>query len=53
MIADMLRNKKLTPIVTELLSYFAVPKTIRLNSAHYFVRKIPYKRKFQQIVVNH
>ena len=47
MIADMLSNKKLNPIVTELFirgrklnislvfitqSYFAAPKTVRLNS---------------------
>ena len=47
MIADMLSNKKLDPIVTELFirgrklnislvfitqSYFAAPKTVRLNS---------------------
>ena len=52
MIADMLINKKLNPIVTELFirdrklnislvfitqSYFAVPKDIRLNSTHYFI----------------
>ena len=51
MIPDMLSNKNLNPIVTELFirgrkltislvfitqSYFAVPKNIRLNSAHYF-----------------
>ena len=59
MIADMLSNKKLNPVVTELFirgrklnislvlitqSYFAVPKNIRLNSTHYFVMKIPNKR---------
>ena len=58
MIADMLSNKKLNPIVTELFirgrkltlyldfiteSYFAVPKNIRLNSVHYFIMKIPSK----------
>ena len=67
-IADMLSNKKLNPIVTELFvrgrklkislvfitqSYFAVPKTIRLNSTHYFVMKIPNKRELQQIAFNH
>ena len=51
MIADMLNNKNLNPIVTELFirdrklnisfvfitqSYFAVPKDIRLNSTHFF-----------------
>ena len=30
-------------------SYFAVPKNIRLNSAQYFVMKIPGKREIQQI----
>ena len=59
MIADMLSNKKLNPIVTELFirgrklniylafitqSYFAVPKNIRLNSKHYFILKILNKR---------
>ena len=52
MIADMLSNKKLNPIVSKLFvrwrklnislvsitqSYFVVPKNIRLNSAYYFV----------------
>ena len=51
MITDMLRNKKLNQIVTELFirgrkaekslvfltqPYFAAPKNIRLNSTHYF-----------------
>ena len=34
-------------------SYFAVPKKITLNSTHYFVMKIPNKRKLQQITFNH
>ena len=56
MIVDMLSSKKLNPIVTELFtrgrkldtflifitqSHFAVPRSIRLNSRHYFVMKIP------------
>ena len=60
MIADMLTNKKLNPIVAELLirgrklnislvfitqSYFTVPKNIRLNSTHYLVMKILNKRE--------
>ena len=60
LIADMLSNKRLSPIITELFirgrkmniflvfitqSYFAVPKNIRLNSTHYFVMKIPNKRE--------
>ena len=57
-ITDVLSNKKLNPIVTQLFirgrklnisldfitqSYFAVPKNIRLNSTHYFIKKIPNK----------
>ena len=64
MIADMLNNKKLNPIVTELFirdeklkislvfstqSYFVVPKDIRLKSTHYFIMKIPNKEELQQI----
>ena len=60
MIADMLSNKKLNPVVTELFirrkklnislvfntqSYFAIPKYIRLNSTYYFVMKIPNKKR--------
>ena len=61
MIADILSNKNLNPIVTELFirgrklnislvfitqSDFPVPKNIRLNSKHYFVMKIPYENDF-------
>ena len=67
MIADMLSNKKLNPVVTELfirgrkrnislvfitLSYFTVPKIIRINSTHYFVMKIQNKRELQQTAIN-
>ena len=65
MIADMLSNKKLNQRVTELFirgrkldvylvfitqSYFDKTKYIRLNSAHYFILKIPNKTEPQQIV---
>ena len=69
MIADMINNKKLNPIVTELFirgkkklnisivfitqSYFKVPKDVRLNSTHFFIIKIPNKRELQQIALNH
>ena len=53
MIADMLSNKKINPIVTDLVfrgknvfitqSYFAMPKNIRLTSTHYFVLKFCFK----------
>ena len=60
MITDMINNKNLNPIVTELFirgrklnisivfiaqSYFKVPKDVRL--------KIPNKRELQQIALNH
>ena len=68
MIADMINNYKLNPIVTELFirgrklnisivfitqSYFKVPKDIRLNSTHFFIMKIPNKRELQQIALKH
>ena len=68
MIADMISNKKLNPIVTELFirgrklnisfvfitqSYFKVPKDARLNSTNLFIMKIPSKRKPQQIELNY
>ena len=68
MIADMINNKKLNPVVTELFirgrklnisivfitqSYFKVPKDVRLNSRYFFITKIPNKRELQQIALNH
>ena len=68
MIADMINNKKLNSIVTELFirgrklnisivfitqSYFKVSKNVRLNSTHFFIMKILNKREFQQIALNH
>ena len=32
---------------------FTVPKNIRINSTHYFIMKILYKREFQQTAFNH
>ena len=67
-IADMIHNKKLNSIVTELFirgrklnislvfitqSYFKVPKDVRLNTSHFFIAKIPNKRELQQIAINH
>ena len=64
-IADMINNKKLNPIVTELFirgrklnisitqSYFKVPKDVRLNSTYFFIMKILNKRELQQITINH
>ena len=68
MIADMIHNKKLNPIVTELFfrgrklnisivfitkSYFKVQKDVRLNSTHYFITQIANKRELQQTALNH
>ena len=68
MIVNMVSNRKLNPIVTELFirgrklnisllfttqSYFAVAKNIRLNSTYYSIMKIPNKRQLQQIAFNH
>ena len=66
-IVDMINNKKLNSVVTELFirsrklnsllvfftqSYFKVPKYVRLNSTHFFIMK-SNKRELQQIVLNH
>ena len=34
-------------------SYFAFPKSIRLNSTHYFIMIIPNKRALQHIAFNY
>ena len=68
MITDMVHNKKLNSIVTELFirgrkrdislvfitqSYFKVPKDFILNTSHFFIAKIRNKRELQQIVIDH
>ena len=68
MIADMINNKKLNSIVTELFirgrklnislvfitqSYFKVPKDVRLNTTHFSIAKIRNKREIQEIAQNH
>ena len=62
MIADVINNKKLDSLVTELFirgrklnisivfithSYFKVPKDVRLNTTHFVIAKIPDKRELQ------
>ena len=57
-IADMMSNKNLHPVVTELFirsqrlnislifvtqSYFPIPKDVRLNTTHFFIMKITEK----------
>ena len=66
-IADVLNNKSLNPIETELLirsrkltislvfitqSYFAGLKNIRVNYTHYLIMKISNKLELQQIASN-
>ena len=68
MVADIVNNEKLNPIVTELFirgrklkisivfitkSYFKVTEEVRLNYIHYVIMKIPNKRELQQTALNH
>ena len=68
MIADMIHNKKLDSIVTELFirgrklnislvfitqSYFKVLKDVRLNITQFYIVRISNKRELQQIAINH
>ena len=68
MIADMISNKKLNSIVTELFirgrklsilfvfitqSCFKVPKDVRLNFTQFFIMKTPNKRDLQQNALTH
>ena len=64
MIANIIKNKKLNSIVTELFirrrkinislffiaqSYFKVPKDVRLNTTYFFITKIPKERELKQL----
>ena len=64
MIADMINNKKLNSIVTELFirgrklnislvfitqSYFKVPKDVRLNTTLFLIMKIQIKENFSKL----
>ena len=68
MIADIIKNKKLNSIVTELFirgrkldiflvfitqSSFKVPKDARLNITNFFISKIQNRRELQQTAINH
>ena len=68
MIADMINNKKLDSIVTELFirgreinislvfitqSYFRVPRDVRLSTTDFFIVKILNKRELQEIARDH
>ena len=60
MIADMINNENVNPVVTELFiggrkliisivfvtqSFFKVPKYVRLSSTHFFIMKIPNRKE--------
>ena len=64
MIADIIKNKKLNLIVTELFirgrkinislvfitqSYFKVPKDVRLNTTHFLFQKFQIKENFEKL----
>ena len=65
LIADIISNETLHPIVTELFirgrklntslvfiakSYFWAPKNVRLSTKHFFIKKIPNKQELHLIV---
>ena len=47
------RKLNISIVFMSLLSYFQVPKDVRLNSTDFFIMKIPNKRELQQIALNH
>ena len=64
MIADMINNKKLNSVITELFirgrklniylvfitrSYFKVPKYVRLNTAHFLSQKFQIEQSFKKL----
>ena len=64
LIADMIHNKKLNSVVTELFirdrklnislvfiiqSYFKVPKDVRLNTSHFLSQKLQTKENFNKL----
>ena len=68
MIVDILSNKKINQIVTELFikgrklnislvfitcTCFVLPKNVGLNSTHHFIMKILKKWELQQTAFNH
>ena len=68
MFADIMTNKKIQAIITELFircrksnislvfltqSYLSVPKEVRLNSTHYLILKIYSRKELLNIAYNH
>ena len=67
MIADVMNNRKLNPVVTEFSitgrqlnisiafvtqSYFKLPKEVRLNTTPFFIIKRPNKKELPEIGLN-
>ena len=65
-IADVISNKKLSPILTELFirreklnistifttqTYFKIPKDVRLNSRHFLLGKLKATKSFNKLHV--
>ena len=49
-----IRGRKLNiSLVFITQSYFKVPKDVRLNTTHFFIKKILSKRELQQTAINH
>ena len=68
MIADIVSNKTLQPIVKELFircrklnmslvlitqSYFSIPRDVKLNSKYYLIMNIHSKKQLQNFAINH
>ena len=68
MIADIISNKTLQPIVKELFircrklnmslvlitqSYFSIPRDVKLNSKYYLIMNIHSKKQLQNFAINH
>ena len=68
MVSDIIKNKKLNSIVTELFIrgrkinislvfitqlYLKFPKDVRLNTTHFFISKILNRRELQQIAITY
>ena len=68
MIADIMTNRRFQVIIKELFircrklnislafitqSYFSVPKDVRLNTTHYFIKKINDKIELKIIALDH
>ena len=52
MVAELfIRGRKINISLVINTKFYFVPKNISLNSAHYFLMKIPNKREFQEVTI--